>query len=140
MGGVIRIVVKCDPARTSPNQRLHWAERHRRNDAARAAARAGWMQAGCPVATGRVRVSFIVRRGRKLDADNALAGCKPIIDALFGMRRRPGRPTNPGLVTTDDSPRWLELGEVRQETGARWRHRAEVEVVIESIESEETPR
>ena len=40
-GGVIRIVVKCDPARTSPNQRLHWAERHRRNDAARAAARAG---------------------------------------------------------------------------------------------------
>lgn len=27
MGGVIRIVVKCDPARTSPNQRLHWAER-----------------------------------------------------------------------------------------------------------------
>lgn len=40
MGGVIRIVVKCDPARTSPNQRLHWAERHRRNDAARASARA----------------------------------------------------------------------------------------------------
>jgi len=72
-----------------------------------------------------------------MDADNALAGCKPVIDALFGQRRRARQPALPGLVTTDDSPRWLTLGEVRQETGARWRHRAEVEVVIES---EETPR
>ena len=138
MGGVIRIIVAHDPARTSPNQRLHWAERHRRNDAARAAARAGWLQAGCPVATGLVRISFIVRRARKLDADNALAGCKPIIDALFGQRRRARQPALPGLVTPDDSPRWLTLGEVRQETGARWRRRPEVEVVIESvIESED---
>ena len=75
-----------------------------------------------------------------MDADNALAGCKPIIDALFGQRRRAMQPALPGLVAPDDSPRWLELGEVRQETGARWRHRAEVEGVIESIESEETPR
>jgi hypothetical protein len=41
-------------------------------------------------------------------------------------------------MAPDDSPRWLELGEVRQETGARWRRRPEVEVVIESvIESED---
>lgn len=119
----LRIVVRFDPSRLSLNQRLHWATRKRRNDAAKAAALFAWAHAGCPVADGPVVVSAIVRRGRTIDNDNAITGLKPALDALFK-----------GAITPDDSTRWVRIGSVTQKTGARWRGAEEVEFIIEEDE------
>lgn len=131
-----RIVVEMDPSRTSLNQRLHWRERARRNAVVKLAAMCAWAHAGRPEASRRVRVSIVCRRGRALDADNVITGCKPALDALFAVRRRKGLPVEPGLMTPDDGPEWVELGEVWQETGARWRGRPEVEFIVEEVSSD----
>lgn len=124
MGDAIRILVHTDIGKLSPNLRIHWQERRRRAKVAAAAAVAAWLAAGSPVADGPVAVSLIIRRGRAMDADNAIASCKAVIDALFRRSR-----TGAG-VTPDDGPRWVHLGDVRQETGGQWRGREEVEVVV----------
>lgn len=116
----IRITVPFDPSLLSNNQRLHWAERQRRTRAVRDTARLCWLQAGSPQAAGPVRVSLIVRRGRKMDADNLLTGCKGAADALFKQ-----------AVTPDDGPRWLSWGEVEQETGKQYALKPEVIFIIE---------
>jgi hypothetical protein len=120
MSEPIRITVPFDPHRLSLNARLHWRARKRLNDAAKEAAVYGWMLAGQPKAEGPVRVSLIVRRGRRLDIDNAITGTKACRDALFK-----------GRVTPDDSPRWVTLGECQQECGKVWRGREECVFVIE---------
>lgn len=125
----IRIVVPFDPSRLSLNQRLHWRERKRRNDQAKLVARLAWNQAGQPKLDRRARVSIIVRRGRTIDADNALSGCKPVIDSLFCGRRWPS-----GAILPDDGPEWLELTIPRQEPGKAYRDRPEVEFVIEPLD------
>lgn len=117
---MIRITVPIDPNLTSPNHRLHWGERARRNTRARELARLAWLAAGGPVAAGPVRVSVIIRRERALDPDNAVSCLKPLIDGIF----REG-------VTPDDSARWIAHGAIVQERGKRWRGREEVEFVIE---------
>jgi hypothetical protein len=113
------IVVPFDPNRLSLNQRLHWRERKRRNDAAKDAAAFGWLKVGRPRLEVPVDVEIVVKRGRVLDPDNAQAGCKPIIDALFK-----------NAVTPDDSQQWVRFTGTRVESGKRWKGREEVEFRI----------
>jgi hypothetical protein len=117
---VIVLTVYYDPAKLTLNQRLHWRERHRRNVVAKECAVAAWTQAGCPAAVGPRIVHVTSRRARALDADNLVAALKPIIDALFK-----------GRITPDDSPEWVQLGTVTQETAARYRGHEELELRIE---------
>ena len=48
--------------------------------------------------TGRRRVQIVCYRGRELDADNIMGGCKPIVDELVAV----------GLLR-DDGPRFCDL-------------------------------
>lgn len=122
---MIRIVVPWDPNRTNPNRMmsLHWAAKGKLAKQARLLACLCWQQAGSPVASGPVRVCVTVRRGRVMDQGNIWAGLKHVIDGIFV-----------GALTPDDSPRWLQLGDVRQETGKQWRGREECEFLIEEVE------
>ncbi len=120
----IRITVKFDPGRCSPNLRLHWADKAARHQAANIAAHCAWHGAGCPTVEGAVTVSLTVRRCRAMDPDNLLAGMKSMLDSLF-CRRRHG-----WGVTEDDSAGFIHYGNICQETGKRWRGREEVEMEI----------
>jgi Holliday junction resolvase RusA-like endonuclease len=51
---------------------------------------------------GKRRVKISIYRPRRLDFDNAVGGCKPLVDSLRDI----------GLIK-NDSPRWLDL-EVEQ--------------------------
>lgn len=119
-----RITVAWDPMRTSDNRtrRLHWAAKGQLNRTAKSLARAAWLQAGSPVSAGRVRASFIIRRGRAMDPLNAAGGLKSVVDGIFV-----------GALTPDDSAEWLELGGVTVEVGREWAGRnAEVVVIVEA--------
>ncbi len=120
----ITLTVPVDPGMTSPNRRLHWAERNRRNEKAALYAFWAWNHAGCPWVSGPVVVSVHVRRGRIMDDDNLWAGFKPIRDALFKHR-----------ITPDDSPRWVTQGTLTQETGRRWVGREECVITVEEVAS-----
>jgi len=121
----IRIVIPFDPNRTSEN-RVKSANRFSRSDlhgTAREVARAAWLAAGKPVATGPVRLSIHCRRGRSMDLGNIVGGCKPLIDGVFV-----------DALTPDDGPKWLQrLGGVTQETGACWKGREEVVFTVEEL-------
>lgn len=112
-----------------PNElrRVHWATRGRR---VRLWRDKTWAE--CLLShpqrhsfPGQVRVSFVIRRGRSVDLDNAAAACKAILDSLvrdLGMLR-------------DDSPAFIpEAPAVRLETGKAWRLKPEVVVTIEEAE------
>ncbi len=124
---IVVIRVPFDVQRVSPNQRLHRHERARRVRAARAAALIAWRQAGFPRMAGPAVVSVVIRRGRPLDHDNAVACLKPLLDQLLCARANGGE----GILE-DDRPAVMTLGEVRQETGGKWRHLPEVEVQVEA--------
>lgn len=127
----ITIRIGYDVQRVSPNQRLHWAERARRNRVAAAAAVYAWTLAGCPEIHGKAHVDVTIRRGRVMDQDNAVASLKSVLDAL--CRRRE---TGCGVLW-DDSSKFLELGAVIQETGRRWKDRPEIELCFTPEEMEE---
>lgn len=118
----IRITVPFDPSLFSLNERLHWRARYQRNKPLKELTRACWLAAGAPRATGRVRVSMIIRRGREIDDDNAITGTKVARDALFN-----------DAITPDDSRKWVRLGEVDQQAGKAWKERPEVEFIIEEL-------
>lgn len=130
MRQALRITVPFDPMLTSANRdrvnSIRGGFRKARLHAdARATARAAWLAAGSPTMAGKVRVSFVVRRGHSVDLANALGGLKPALDGLF---------TN--AITPDDSPRYLaELGGVQLEIDRRFKGREEVEFVVESLET-----
>lgn len=121
----IRILVYADAHATSPNQRLHWTARRQRNRKAEERARLAWIHAGRPRMEGKVTVDVVIRRGRVLDQDNACACLKPFLDRLFCGNRYGGE-----AVTADDSPRYLALGTIRQETGNTWKGREEIEFLV----------
>lgn len=127
----VTLIISFDPMRTSPNRRLHWAVRAKETYCARVATLLAWQQAGSPTIAGRVRVEITIRRGRRMDPDNALACCKPILDQLLTARR-----TGCGVVQ-DDSERWVSYEPVRQETSARYAVRPEVVVAITPNPSDE---
>lgn len=121
----IRITIPGDPYLTSQNRVVryrHWGARKRLYSEARQKARACWLAAGKPTAPGKVRVSVLVRRGKVLDESNVWSGLKPWLDGLFVEG-----------ITPDDSPRYVQLGEIRQETGQAWCHRPEVQFLIEVL-------
>src|SRR5438045_1127925 len=113
----------------SPNKRLHWR--------AEAALKKRWRsyaflevsdalnRGAVQPFTGRVRVSFVIRRGRKIDPDNA-ASSKALKNALDGA-------VEAGLIA-DDSLMFCERGDVTQETDKRYRERPELQVIFEGIE------
>src|SRR6266516_6022380 len=82
-----------------------------------------WNRAGCPVFTTKVRISYFVYRGRALDEGNLCASeaLKAIEDSLIGRAYK------------DDSPRYVERGEVKQITGAEYRQRPVLLMRIESV-------
>ena len=125
MSEPLRIVVQFDVNRTSPNRMsgLHWAEKGDLQRIAKELARYCWERAGRPTLAPPVRVDIIVRRGRRMDADNALAGCRGLINGLFK-----------GAVTQDDGPDFLQLGTLTQECGKSWKGAPEVEFIISSVE------
>lgn len=119
----IRITVLGDTAPLSANRtrRLHWSALHRLQNLAKLRAHTAWIMARKPSLQGPwpVRVDVIIRRGRKLDRDNAVSSLKATIDGLFK-----------GRVTPDDSEAFLDMRMPVQETGARWEGREEVEFVV----------
>jgi hypothetical protein len=130
MAEPIVITVSFDPQSLSPNQRIHWRERARRTKAARALALWKWALAKRPVADGPVEVSLLVRRGRLIDPDGALAGCKPILDGLLSQKRNHG-----DGVTPDDSAAFVRYLPVEFETGREWQGREQVVVTIVPVET-----
>lgn len=117
------LTVQFDLHRTSPNQRACWQAMRRRRQALANATFYGWLMAGSPVVLGPVRISLTVRRGRVLDPDNAISASKQLLDALVSYH-----------VIEGDSAKHLSIGEVRQETGARWKGREQIVVTIEPRE------
>lgn len=121
----IRIVVPFDLHRLAPNTRLHpWVRREAQRNA-KQMARFAYIAAGSPTMEGPVVVSLIIRRGRVIDPDAALASCKHLLDGLFCARRNEW-----GGITPDDSARYITYGPVLQETGTEWKGREEVEVIV----------
>lgn len=92
-------------------------------------ARHAWGMARQPTVEHRVRVDYMVRRGRKLDDDNILGGLKKVRDALF----------NDG-ITPHDSQAWFEFGTLYWETGDHWIGKEEVIVVVTPLIDEPKPK
>lgn len=131
------IEVPWDPILTADNElrRLHWSGRAERMKAARTRAYQAWRDAGEPRFEGKVRLSFIIRRARSADTSNLLGGLKPVLDGLcVGLEWRVKNQVvrrEPGMLP-DDSPKYLEIGSVRQETGSQWKGREMILVTVEA--------
>ena len=102
----MQIVINDIPV--SPNGpggllRMHWATRKRYNDMWKIMVRQQITPQNPP--EGKMSVRITQNRRRRLDPDNLVASCKPILDALVAW----------GLIR-DDSEKYCHL-EVRQTTG-----------------------
>ncbi len=129
MGQRYSFQIPGDANLLSPNARMHWRSE--------AALKKRWRSlAFLEVASalnsgamkpfhGRVSVSFVVRRGRKVDADNASSSgaLKALLDGVVEA----------GLIA-DDSLLFCERGSVTQETNRKYKERPEVLVTVEEIE------
>ena len=124
MNGVVQIAVPWDVQRLSPNTRLHWAFRAARVKQARAATKLAWFDAACPLMNGPVEVSLLIRRGRSIDPDNALAGAKAILDQLLTFKHG-----GCGMVE-DDSAAFVRYAPIQFETGKEWIGREEVVITV----------
>jgi hypothetical protein len=130
MSDPVEIIIVGDVVKAlSLNQRLHFMQRHARTKDYKTRAWLAWVQAGHPRATGRVRLDFVVRRFRVVDPGAVHEAMKACVD---GLRDQPGRPS----LLPDDSAKWLQLGEIIFETGARWRGREEVVVRVWPVEKQ----
>ncbi len=117
----IHIIVPVDAQQASPNQRHgHWRQSAKIKREFKDAAYLCWIAAGRPKADGPVNVNIIIRRGRCIDKDNAIACCKSLIDGLFNK-----------AVTPNDGQEWILNYTVNQETGRVWQYQPEVEFIIE---------
>jgi hypothetical protein len=97
---------------------MHWAERSRYNK--------GWVNEILAANRGYMTpkecvcsVLITLKRKRFCDSDNAIASCKPVIDAM----RKCG-------ILYDDSPKWMELNVIQ----VRSEHEA-TEIVVKEIDS-----
>ena len=102
----VQIIVYVNAYSLSHNARMGWRARKRLDDEAKREAHLGWLLAGSPRYSGRVRVSVVRHGSRLVDPFNLLDGLKAVVDGLFTAR-------GCGIVP-DDSPRYLELGTVTQ--------------------------
>jgi Holliday junction resolvase RusA-like endonuclease len=76
---------------------MHWSKRHRETKDWEKRIKYEGFSGSPPKHTTHVDLKIISNRKRKLDADNLVGGCKPVLDAL----KRLG-------VIVDDSPKWLD--------------------------------
>lgn len=129
---MIELSVAGDSNELSHNKRLHWRSvaklRKEWKDRARAVAFHALSQGSIDRPVGRVEVSFIVRRGRRLDSDNACSSLalKAILDGLVEA----------GLLG-GDTLLHCERGDVLQETEKAYKLHPEVVVRLVRIEGEE---
>lgn len=96
------ITIRYDVNSLSPNKRDFWATKAKKIKAARTLAAQAWRDAGSLVFSVPVSCEITIYRGRTIDADNALACCKALIDGIFG-----------GNATPDDSSKWVAFAPVR---------------------------
>lgn len=96
------ITIHYDVNRLSPNKRDFWATKAKKTKAAKTLAAQAWRDAGSPAFSAPVSCEITIYRGRTIDADNALACCKALIDGIFG-----------GNATPDDSSKWVAFAPVR---------------------------
>ncbi|HEV8178391.1 MAG TPA: class I SAM-dependent methyltransferase [Gemmatimonadales bacterium] len=108
-----------------PNTRLHPAVRRERVRDYRARAWLAWRQAGSVRIEPPVKVTFVLRRGRTGDVDNAIASCKAILDGLCDQEGREA-------MLKNDGPRHVASVQACFETDRRWRFLPEVFVTVES--------
>lgn len=112
VAGRIELEGWLPPAELSPNARVHWREAHRCKQLVYSRVGTAGRLRGWPRhESGRRRLTVTMHRPRLLDADNAYAICKAVVDAVV---------REDWLV--DDSPAWADIV-VRQvkATGKAWR-------------------
>lgn len=127
--------IHSDPNELGPNKHHQRVVAWRLEQKWRKLARFAWCQAGSPVASCRVLISFIIRRGALLDACNATgsSALKYVVDGLKDWKIR-GKLIETGMFA-DDSPDYVERGPVVQEPGRQWKAgNAHVVVIVEEIE------
>ena len=131
-GPVLEIEVPWDVARSSMNRRVHHMARARLNRRAMEAATLAYRQAGSPELPDEAvaAVTYVARRGRRMDHENVINGAKPIIDALCRRRR------NGHGVLLDDDDRHLSIDGVFLETGRQYKGRESLLLRFRIIETE----
>lgn len=85
MNQVVLTIPGPPPPTLNYQERLHWAKRRRLREWWSEQARLAWLAAGRPWFSRPIvqyRLYYPTRRRR--DPDNAVAGCKPILDGLRG--------------------------------------------------------
>jgi hypothetical protein len=123
MSEVCQITLPIDPNLTSPNRARNWRTSALLKRKAFEAARLAWIEAGRPTSVSPIIAHYHVRRYRRMDDDNIIAGMKAARDGLFN-----------NAITPDDSSAWVTTGLVTQETGEAWRFKSEVVVTVETLE------
>lgn len=116
MGEVV-VTIHYDFALLSPNRTkrfTHYTNRKRQNDSKLAAIDA-WRRAGSRTLQGPVVMDITFYRGRWMDHANLLAAAKWATDALCNRRI-----TGEGILH-DDSPKHLEIGNIKQIVGSKWK-------------------
>jgi len=128
------ITIPWDAGLTTKNQKMSPMKRYRLTQLAQTTAYGAWCAAGRPRASGKVRLSITVRRARALDEANVMSGLDGLIDGIFSAHRVRGYSVERGCMTVDDSPQYLELGEVRQEIEPKWKANEQVIFTITEVE------
>ena len=130
LSDAIVLTIQCDANRTSPNQRMNRWEKSRRQNVLRLATHVARQGLDWPEGNSPVRIDFLVRRGRALDADNIVSGAKVAIDTICN------RTKNGYGFTPDDSAKWVRLGSVEQEIGKEWKGREQLVLTVTPLEEE----
>ncbi len=124
---MLELEIPGDSNQGSHNKRLHWRSvaNIRKKWRQKAFLSASLVWGDAPPLAGRVRVSFIVRRGRRLDPDNAASSIclKAVLDGIVEA----------GLLE-DDTLLHCERGDVTQETGKEYKLRPSLVVRLEPVE------
>lgn len=125
----VELVIPGDANEGSRNQRRHWRgemglKKQWRTQAFLVASDALNSASGAPFEK-RVRVSWVIRRGRKIDPDNACSSAvlKHCLDGCVDA----------GLLR-GDSEQFVECGTVTQETGRLYRDRPEILLILQEVD------
>ena|GEM_PF-3757105 len=123
MSGRLEITIAGDSNELGPNASTrNPGKKMRLVKKWREKARLLYLNSGAIAFHGRVQVSFIVRRGRRVDADNARSSLamKACIDGFVDA----------GMVP-DDTTDFVLCGQVKQEIAKEWRDFPELLVIVE---------
>lgn len=120
---IVTLCLDGDAGEGSPNRRMHWHTQSALKTKWKLLVLSAWNEAGCPVFTTKVRLSFHAYRGREMDESN-LASSGVWIWIENGLK---------GKSFPDDSPRYVQRGSVKQTIDAAFRKKPVVEVRIETV-------